>query len=508
MTPNSIENNKRIAKNTVLLYIRMIIVTVLSLITVKYTLKILGVEDYGIYNVIGGVVSLLTVVTGTLTSATQRFLAFDIGRNDHISYSRTFNMLLLIYALACCALFIIFESIGYPIIYKWLILPSNRLAEAYIVYHLSVLTFIANVMVIPFSSSIIANEKMGVYAYLTIIDTISKFAVLGILIISPFDKLVSYAIATFVMIILVDLMYVWYNQKKIAMTPLYYHWDKKLFKRLVGYTGWSMFGSVSGVLSTQGLSILMNLFFGVSVNAAKAISDKINNIVYSFVQNFYMAISPQIVKTYASGDYEYTIKLSFRSTKISYYLLFIITIPLFILLDKLLRIWLSESCTGDMVLFTRLSLIFALINVFEPPITFMIRATGKIKYYQIFVGIITIMVVPLAYILYVCGFPAYMGFIANIIVYGIAQVVRISIVKKYYRFQYAQYIKEAVVRPLIITIVISIIALLLINFKMDIYITAVLTTIFMVFSIWYFGLYNSERIIIKTFILNKIHLKK
>ena len=504
MAQNLIDNNKRIAKNTLLLYLRMIIVTLLSLVTVKYTLKILGVEDYGIYNIVGGVVSFLTIVTGTLTSATQRFLAYDLGRRNMKSYNNTFNMLLLIYGLLCIILFLFFEILGYPIIYSWLMLPSERLDEAYIVYHLSVLAFIFNVMVIPFSSSIIANEKMGVYAYLTIIDTISKLAILGFLVVSPFDKLISYASATLIMVLLVDSMYIFYNQKKISITPIYYFWDKSLFKKLIGYTAWSLFGSISGVMSSQGLSILMNLFFGVTVNAAKAIADKIKNIVFSFVQNFYMAVSPQIIKTYAAGDYIYTTKLAFRSTKLSYYLLFIITVPTILLLEKILKLWLADSCTYDMIIFTKLSLIFALVNVFESPITFMVRATGDIKRYQISVGIITILIVPFAYILFVCGLPAYTGFIAEIIIYAIAQIVRVYIARKSYKFLFIDYIKEAILWPALITAVTVIISCILIYFNINIYWVTVFVTSLTLLFIWFFGLHRSEKTIVKKYIKNKI----
>lgn len=501
------QNNKRIAKNTLMLYLRMIIVTLISLVTVKYTLKILGVEDYGIYNVIGGVVSFLTIVTGTMTSATQRFLAYDLGRNNHTAYSNTFNMLLLVFLIMGILIFLFFELFGYPIIYKWLAIPNERLNEAYVVYHLSALAFVANVITIPFISSIIANEKMNVYAYITIFDSIGKLAILGLLIISPSDKLITYSAATLLMVLLVNGVYVWYNQKKINLTPIFYYWDKSQLRKITKYTGWSLFGSVSGVMCTQGLSIVMNLFFGVTVNAAKAISDKIKNIVYSFVQNFYVAVSPQIIKSYAAGDYYYTLQLAFRSTKLSYYLLFLITVPVMAMLDNILHSWLGETCTPDMVIFTQLSLIFALVNVFETPITYMIRATGQVKFYQITVGIITLMVVPLAYLLFYLGLPAYMGFVAEIIIYSIAQIARIHVAKNYYEFSYKDYFIQAMLHPLLMTIVIIAIGLCFAAFNINAYINSLLLFIIILIWIWCIGLDKKEKSFVKKIIINKIQKK-
>lgn len=487
------DSNKRIAKNTLVLYFRMIFVTLLSLIIIKYTLQILGVNDYGIYNIIGGVVSFLTFITATISSATQRFLAFELGRNNIVSYNNTFNMLLSIFGGISVILLLIFILLSHPIVYLWLKIPNNRLYAAEIVYFFSVFSFIISILAIPYISSIVANEKMNVYAYTTIIDTVAKLILLLALVFSPFDKLITFAIGTFIVTLLSNSIYVFYNQKNINGTHLYFYWEYKLFRKLMSYVGWSFFGSISGVLCNQGLSIIMNLFFGVATNAAKAISDKIMSVVQSFVMNFYMAVSPQITKTYANNDLDSTVNLAFKSTRLGYYLMLIISVPVILLLDKILALWLAETYTQDMLIFTRLSLVFALINVFESPITFMVRATGNIKKYQISVGIFTLLVLPTTYLLYKIGCPAYVAFWSEIIIYAMVQLIRVKIASEFYPITIKYYIKEVLALPIIISAVIFILFKILEILQFNIWVITSICFIIMVIMVWRYGLHSSER---------------
>lgn len=493
-------NNNRIIKNTLLLYFRMIVVTLLSLITVRYTLQILGIEDYGIYNVVGGAVTFLTFITATMSSATQRFLAYELGRNDNESYNNMFNALIGMFLIIGVILLCLFEVFAYPLVYQWLQLPPERLSIAFIVYQFSAFCFIINVLAIPFISSILASENMGVYAYITIADTLSKLLLLAILIFAPFDKLASYAIGIFVITIFTNLIYIYYNQRYIASTKIYLYWNRHVLKELSVYTGWSFFGSISAVMCNQGLTILMNLFFGVAVNAAKAISDRIMTIVQSFVTNFYMAVSPQITKNYASGYLGETIALAFNSTRLGYYLMLLLSVPAILLTDKILYLWLGASCTEDMVVFTQLSLVFALVNVFETPITFMMRATGNLKKYQVVIGMITLLVVPISYFMFYIGFPAFVAFLVETAVYVITQIFRVYIAKQYYSFTIQQYLKGVVASPLVITATIIVSVLILSWIGMGIYLTTLITFALSTFLIWQWGLTNTER----TYALNKI----
>lgn len=486
-------NNKRIAKNTLFLYIRMIAATLLSLVTVKYTLQILGINDYGIYNVVGGVVSFLTFVNATMSSATQRFLSYELGRNDIVAYNETFNSLLLVFVCVGVLMFVILEALTSPLIYSWLQIPDARRGAAEMVYHLSVVSFVFSFIAIPFISSILANERMGVYAYITIADTAAKLLLLAILVFSPYDKLLSYSVGILLISLVINLIYVIYNQRFINATRIRFFFDKKLFVRLLNYIGWSFLGSISGVMCNQGLSILMNLFFGVAVNAAKAIADRVMNIIQSFVLNFYMAVSPQITKTYAAGDIDYTIKLAFNSTRLAFYLMMILSVPLMILADDILKLWLGETCTNEMVVFTQLSLIFALVNVFETPITFMIRATGDIKRYQIYVGMFTLLVVPISYLLYLYGCPAYSAFVCEILIYLFVQIIRIRITKLYYPISVSLYFKEVLAVPLLISVVVYICDLLMQFMGTDNLTTAFWVFVVLLVLVWFIGLRHGER---------------
>lgn len=507
MSENKTNANSRIARNMMFLYTRMTVVTLLSLITIKYTLQILGIEDYGIYNVVGGVVTFLTFVNATMSSAAQRFLAFDLGRDDSKAYNNTFNALLIIFFLVGIFIFILFEIFTQPLIYEWLKIPEERQGAAEIVYHLSVLSFIFNLWVTPFISGILANERMGIYAYIAIADTVSKLFLLLILIYSPFDKLITYAFGFLIITATTNLIYVIYNQRKIKSTRIYFFFEKKMFYKLVKYIGWSFFGSVSAVMCNQGLSILMNLFFGVTVNAAKAISDRVMGIIQSFTLNFYMAVSPQIFKSYAAGEHKRTTDLAFGSTRLAFYLMFIIIVPAIISTEDILKLWLSSTCTEDMVIFTQLSLIFIMVNVFETPITFMIRATGDIKKYQIYVGSITLLIIPVSYILYLNGYPAYTAFICEIVIYAFVQIIRILVAKNFYKIGLAAYFKEVLLAPLSISTVIFVFALIMQYLIINRITLSAITLIASTVLIWFAGLKDNEKIFIKNKV-SKILCKK
>lgn len=345
---------------------------------------------------------------------------------------------------------------------------------------------------------------MGVYAYITIADTVAKLMLLGILLFSPFDKLISYAVGIMVIAIVTNAIYVVYNQQKIRGTRIYYYWDGKVFRILTGYTGWSFFGSVSAVMCNQGMTILMNIFFGVAVNAAKAISDRIMTIVQSFVMNFYMAVSPQIVKTYAAGDLAYTVHLAYSSTRLAFYLMMVLSVPTIILLDDIMQLWLGDTCTPDMILFTRLSLIFAIVNVFETPITFMMRATGRLKAYQLYVGMLTLAIIPVSYVLYKMGLPAYTAFVCQTVIYAVVQFVRVWVARRHYPITMSGYIREVLLRPVLVSVAVTLAATMLYAAGLSAWGNAVITTFLLLALIWLYGLSANEKTMVKTKLKSKL----
>ena len=308
-------NSNRILRNTLLLYIRMIVVTLVSFFTVRITLQILGVEDYGIYNVVSGLVSFLGIISATMSSASQRYLAFNIGKNDLTSFRNTFSLLLLIYIILSIIIVGCGEVIGPWFIKSYLNIPSVRLNAAQWVYQFSLFSFAFTLLCTPYQAAIIAYEKMGVFAFVGLFDALGKLLVALFLFLATYDKLIIYGLLMLLISVLSFVLQYLYGRFYLQGCKYHYYWDGKYLKEIIGYTGWNLFGAVSGTLNTAGVSLVLNIFFGPLVNAAKGIADRIQGIVVSFSINFYQAIAPQIIKTYAAGEVDKSHFLVLRSSK-------------------------------------------------------------------------------------------------------------------------------------------------------------------------------------------------
>lgn len=462
MTDAHNENNKRIAKNTMLLYLRMIVVTIVSLYTARLTLRLLGVENYGINNVVGGIVGFMVIFNATMTSATQRFLAYDIGKDDLIQFRKTYSMLLNIFFIFSISAVVLLELTGPFIIEHYLVIPKERIISAHWCFQFSVLIFIFTTLNIPQQASIVAYEKMGIYAYFTFLDIFSKLAAILVLYVTPFDRLISYAALTcFMSFVSNGIIYLYCNRKLIGCQYMIY-WSAPKFKEMMSYAGWNLFGSTTTVLNNHGQSILLNIFFGPIVNAAKGIADKMYSIVASFSQNFYMAVTPQIIKSYAAGDVEYTKKLVLSSSKYSYFLVGIISFPLIFNMESIMSLWLGQDMvTTEMIKFAQLELVQILVFVLETPITMAIRATGNIKKYQILVGINTLMFIPICYLAFISGFPAYTSMIILAVLFFYVQFIRVWIVRKIINVTLGEYILKVVCPILFATIPVCLFSLLI-----------------------------------------------
>ena len=359
------------------------------------------------------------------------------------------------------------ELIGPYVISHYLVIPQERLNVAQWLFQFTIISFVVSTFTIPFSSSIVAYEKISIYAYFSIMDVIVKLAIVYFLFITPFDKLISYGFLSMLAVILNNLLIAIYCYNKLEGCRYSFYWDKNLFKKLTSYSGWSMFGSTTSVMIIYGQTLVLNIFFGPIVNAAKAIADKINGILYSFVANFYMAVSPQIVKTYAAHDYEYTKKLVIMSTKYGYSLLCILSLPLIFDMKDLLILWLGkELVTSDMVIFCQLVLVYSLINCFEPPITFAVRATGNIKKYQVGVGSQTLLFIPLCCVIFKMGAPAYYSMVLLSLIYFVALFYRLWILKGILPLKIREYFRRLLF-PLLSSTLISTVLIKLISFNKD-----------------------------------------
>lgn len=458
------ENNRRIAKNTILLYFRMIVTTIVSLITARLMLQLLGIEDYGIYNVVGGIIGFMAIITSTMTSATMRFLAYDLGREDITQFSQTFSMLINIFGIFCLISTILMEFIGPYIIQIHLVIPSERLFAAQCIFQFTILTFILSTMAIPFTAAVVSYERMDIYAYFTYIDVFFKLLAVVVLYITPIDKLITYGTITLLMSIATNTIIYFYCFKKFEGCKYIKIWDIPLLKKISSYAGWNMFGSVTTVMNSQGQAILLNIFFGPIINAAKAIADKVNQITYSFCQNFYMAVNPQLIKSYAIGDLEYTKKLLIKSSKISFFLYSIVAIPLIFNMEYILKLWLgAEQVSISMIYFCQLTLLMSFSSSLESPITQTVRATGNIKNYQIIIGLQTLTFIPICYIAFKCGANAFFSMIILCIIYWITLVSRIFFLVKILPITIKEYLHYVILPTIGILVITSSIILLLNN---------------------------------------------
>ena len=400
------QNNNRIAKNSLMLYIRTIIITIVAFYTTRITMQLLGAEDYGISNVISGIIGFMAIITNAMINAAQRFLAFDLGKHDKAQLNRTFSMLVNIFIIVSIVGVVLMELVGPWMINHFLVIPPDRLKAAHWIFQFSIVGFVASTMVIPYTSVVIAYEKMDVFAYVSLLDATLKLAVVFLLYVTPFDKLITIVFLTVLAHVISNAIYMVYCRIK-SLSRYERYWDRFLLKKLTSFMGWNLFGTATGVLNVQGQAILLNMFFGPLINAAKAIADNVNRLVNTFVSNFYMAVGPQIVKTYANDERDYTLRIVLYSSKLGFFLIALIGVPIIFNMEPLLQLWLGkEQVTDYMVIFSQLTLVLAMIQSFEYPITQTVRATGDIKNYQIVVGLLMILFLPICYVFFKLGFDA------------------------------------------------------------------------------------------------------
>jgi O-antigen/teichoic acid export membrane protein len=379
------ENNKRIARNTLLLYFRMLLTMVVSLYTVRVVLNTLGIVDYGIFNVVAGIVTTFSFLSVTLATATQRFFSFELGRNNYEQLKKTFSMTMTIYIMVAIIILVLAETLGLWFLNTKMSIPAERMEAANWIYQFSILSFMMTMFTIPYDAAIIAHERMDVYAYVSMIEVSLKLLIVYLLMIVSMDKLKLYAILILGVTTIITLIYRTYCQKKFDECHYSFYWDSNLFKTIAGYSGWNLFGSLAGVFNDQGINILLNIFFNPVINAARGIAFQISNSINLFVSNFSTAVNPQIIKYYAQNENQKMQTLVFQSSKFSYFLLFIITMPVLLETNLILSLWL-KAVPEYVVLFTRLVIITTLIDSLSGPLITSALATGKIKYYQIIIG--------------------------------------------------------------------------------------------------------------------------
>lgn len=509
----SSENNKRIAKNTAMLYFRMLFTMAVSLYTSRVILNTLGVEDFGIYNVVGGVVTMFAFLNSAMASGTQRFLSFELGKKDYEQLKKVFSMSINIHATIAIVIFILAETIGLWFLNTQLTIPETRINAANWVYQFSILAFLVTIMSVPYNASIISHERMNIFAYVSIIEVTLKLAIVFMLQWFGFDKLKLYAILVFLVSLIIRLIYGIYCKRNFKECTYFRFWDKRLYNTLLSYAGWNLWGNIAGVTMHQGINILLNIFFGPVVNAARGIAYQINGAVNSFVSNFQTAMNPQIVKSYAANNKEYMHKLIYQGAKYSYYLLFMLSLPVLIETESILKWWL-KIVPEHSVLFCRLILINALIDCISGPLMTAAQASGKIKVYQSVVGGLLLCILPISYILLKLGYPAETTIYVNIFISVIALAFRLFIISPLVSLKKNMFFKKVIIKIFLVTLL-SILAPYLcfsqINNEIIRFFSVCITSIVSVFSIIYFiGIENEERLLVKnklTLLLTKLRSK-
>lgn len=396
--PDKIGNNKRVLKNTVYLYIRMLITVLVSLYTSRIILQYLGVVDFGILNVVGAVVSMFGFITSAMTNASTRFFSFALGKGDKADLVATFKATITIYFILIAVILFIAETVGLWFVWNKLNIPPERHTAAMIVYQISLLSFCCGLLRIPYNASIIAHERMGFYAYTSIIEVSLKLVIVFLLIVAPFDKLVFYNFMFFFVSLCITLWYAYFC-KKFEECRFGLNRDKEKFKAIYSFVGWNFVSNMGDLFIDQGINILINFFFGPAINAARGIAFHIKGHVTSFCINFQIATSPQITKYYAAGDLPNMNKLVLQSSKISFYLMFLVCMPACVGMETVLQIWLKEVPIYTLI-FTRLILINRIVDSLAGTMHMAIYASGKIKHFVMVLSVAKVLAFALVFIVF------------------------------------------------------------------------------------------------------------
>lgn len=455
-------NNKRIAKNTLLLYVRMLFMMIIGLYTSRVILDKLGEVDFGIYNVVGGFVTMFSIISGAMTTATQRFLSFEIGKGKDGNVKDIFSTMIYIHLFLALIILLLGELVGVWFLNTHMNFPSGRYYAANWVFQLSLLVFILNVINVPYNGALIAYEKMSAFAYFSIFDAIFKLAICYVITLTPFDKLVVYATLMALIQVVLLLMYFLYCRCKFKECRFTGKFNNAYGRSVGSFVSWNLIGSLAGVAKEQGVNVVLNMFFGPAVNAARGIAYNVLSKLNGFVTNFQMAMNPQIIKNYASGERDRMYKLVFRGAKFSYLLLLTLSMPVIIEAPFILDLWLKEVPEYT-VIFLQIAIFTAMLNTLSNPLIVTMHATGKVRDYQIVVGGLSLLTLPLVYITLKFGAEPYHAMIIAFVVEFACHLARLYMLKRMISFPIIGYLRNVTFRVYAITLLAMIIPVIVHN---------------------------------------------
>ena len=449
MLDNS-SNNRRIAKNTLLLYFRTLLIMVITLYTSRVILNALGVEDYGIYNVVGGVVAMFSLISGSLSNAISRFITFELGRGETKKLSTIFSTSVNIQIGISLLVIILGILIGGWFLNSRMNIPAERMVAANWVLCCSLLMFCINLISLPYNACIIAHERMAAFAYVSILDASLRLLICYLITISPFDKLISYSVLLVFVASIIRMVYGIYCNKHFEECRYRFVYDRSLLKQMGSFAGWQFLTNSCWMFNTQGVNILINIFFGVTLNAARGIATQVDSAIQQFVNNFMTALNPQITKNYASGHIKEMFMLVCRGSKFSFFLLLLFAIPVIFEAEYVLKLWL-KTVPDHAVIFLRLTIIGSMVNMLGGTGLTACMATGKIKRYSIWISSVGVLVFPFTWIAFKCGLPVESTYIIFIGVYVGVNAVRLYIMKGLLHFPPALFIREVIFKICIVT---------------------------------------------------------
>lgn len=494
-------NNLRIIKNTLFLYFRMLLTLGVTLYTSRVVLNNLGIEDFGIYNVVGGVVTMMAFLSGAMSSATQRFFSFELGLNNLEQLAKVFKMSLNIHWLIVLIFILVAQTLGLWFVNTQLVIPPERLVAANWVFQCALFSFCCTVLGVPYNAAIIAHEKMSAFAYISIVDVFLKLTVVFLLAAHDGDKLQLYALLMAVVSLLILGCYYAYARRQFSVTKFSWYWNANLFKTLFSYTGWNLFGNVAAVATNQGINILLNLFFGATVNAARAIAFQVNSAITGFVTSLQISINPQIVKSYARDNHVYLHQLIMRGSKYAFFLLYVLALPILLQTEAVLTLWLVNPPEYT-VLFCQLILVDALITCLSGSLMASVQATGNIKRYQAIIGGILLLNLPLSYVALSNGGSAYSVLYISIVTSITALIFRFVLLKELINLNVTQFFSKVIGRVFVVVLAtffpLSIMKLSTDNVVIGFILNSAFIVMFTVIAIFMLGLDKFERDYIRT----------
>ena len=501
-------SQKTILKNTIFLYLRMFIVLGVSLYTSRVVLDKLGVEDYGIYNIVGSVVVAFAFVNNSLNNANQRFYSYTLGKGENCS--RVFSMSINIQLIMLAVLLILLETVGLYFFNNVIKIPEARKSAAAIVYQFSVLTFCLNFLRSPYNSLIIAYEKMSIYAVFSIVDVILKLVICYLLIFTNTDKLILYAFLMMMVTLIGNLMYMGYCKYKIKEVKYRLMWDNSLWKEMFAFSSWNLVGGVSSIAKSEGPNYLINNFFGVVLNASMGLAKQVSLVIYSFAVNFQTAFNPQIVKLYAAGNYDSLNRLIFRASKLSFYLMFVVALPVMCSQD-IFELWLKEVPQYTRM-FCICFMIAELINTIQSPLWMAATAIGNIRNYQLWMSFFCLLTLLLAWICMILGFHPASVILMVALTNVMAMIYRVWYLGKKMNFDKAWYYNDVVIRELIVLPILTVPIIFYIGTKVSGILGIVeigMSSVLVVTTLFYFVCLNKEeRVMVADLLRSRLQIRK